>query len=70
MNIHTKSAFDPAEWVPPEVGPITDHQTDLPRIAKDKKATLAIEAKLAEMPTWHHLYREKRTEPIPRDARL
>lgn len=48
---------DPAAWVPAEVGVITNHQTDLPRIAKDIRATAAIEAKLAEIPTTHSLHR-------------
>jgi DNA modification methylase len=50
-------AFDPAQWLPPEIGEITDHQTDLPRIAKDAKLTGAIEARLAQLATSHDLYR-------------
>ena len=50
-------AFDPAEWLPPEIGKITNHQTDLPRIAKDVKLTRAIEAQLSQLPTTHDLYR-------------
>lgn len=50
-------AFDPAQWLPPEVGAITDHQTDLPRIAKDPRLTAAIEATLAQLPTTHDLHR-------------
>jgi len=49
-------AFDPADWLPPEIGEITDHQTDLPRIAKDPKAIAAIEARLSQVPTTHDLY--------------
>jgi DNA modification methylase len=49
--------FDAAQWVPPEVGPIIDHQTDLPRIAKDPKLIAAIEAQLPQIPTRHDLYR-------------
>src|SRR3990167_6876454 len=49
-------AFDPADWIPPEIGEITDHQTDLPRIAKDPKAIAAIEARLSQVPTTHDLY--------------
>ena len=49
-------AFDPAQWLPSEVGKITDHQTDLPRIAKDPKITAAIEAQLSQIPTMHNLY--------------
>jgi len=51
------AAFDPAQWLPSEVGKITDHQTDLPRIAKDPKITAAIEAQLSQIPTTHDLYR-------------
>src|SRR3990172_6401772 len=49
-------AFDPADWLPPEIGEITDHQTDLPRIAKDQKIIAAIEARLPQIPTLHDLY--------------
>lgn len=49
-------AFDPAQWLPSEVGKIIDHQTDLPRIAKDPKITAAIEAQLSQIPTTHDLY--------------
>lgn len=49
-------AFDPADWLPPEIGKITDHQTDLPRIAKDPKAIAAIEDRLSQIPTHHDLY--------------
>lgn len=48
--------FAPSDWLPPEIGQITNHQTDLPRIAKDKKLTTAIEAQLSQLPTTHHLY--------------
>lgn len=48
---------DLSSYIPPEVGPITDHQTDLPRIAKDTKATAAIETCLAQIPSRHDLYR-------------
>jgi hypothetical protein len=41
---------------PPEVGRIRDHQTDLPRIARDPKLTARIDATLREIPTCHHLY--------------
>lgn len=55
-KLERMNAFDPSAFVPPEVGTITDHQTDLPRIAKDARATAAIEAKLVEIPTSHDLY--------------
>src|SRR5258708_932735 len=48
--------FDPAQFVPSEVGPIRNHQTDLPRIARDGRATAAIEAVLGQVPTAHHIY--------------
>ena len=43
-------------FVPHEVWPLTDHQTDLPRIARDPKLTRAIRARVREVPTSHHLY--------------
>lgn len=49
--------FDPAHYVPDEVGAITNHQTDLPRIARDAKLVAAIEAQLQQIPTHHQLYR-------------
>lgn len=51
-----KRSFDPTEWLPSEIGEITDHQTDLPRIAKDPKVVVAIEARLAQVPTTHDVY--------------
>jgi DNA modification methylase len=48
---------DLANWIPHEIGFITDHQTDLPRIAKDPRLTSAIEARLPQIPTQHDLYR-------------
>ena len=50
-------AFDPTEFLLKEVGAITNHQTDLPRIAKNTKIVAAIEAKLERLPTQHDLYR-------------
>lgn len=49
--------FDPAQHLPLAVGEILNHQTDLPRIAKDKKLIAAIEARLELLPTRHDLYR-------------
>ena len=49
--------FDPTEFLLKEVGKITNHQTDLPRIAKDTRIVSAIEAKLEQLPTQHDLYR-------------
>lgn len=49
--------FGASEFLLKEVGKITNHQTDLPRIAKDPKIVAAIEAKLEQLPTQHDLYR-------------
>lgn len=59
MSIPAKALthlFDPAHYVPEAVGEIVDHQTDLPRIAKDKRLIAEIEAKLEQLPTCHDLY--------------
>ena len=53
---------DPAEpfvaeaWLPPDMEPITDHQTDLPRIAKNARLIAQIERRLPQIPTEHHLF--------------
>jgi modification methylase len=49
--------FDPADFLPKEVGKLTNHQTDLPRIAKNAKLVAAIETRLEQLPTQHELYR-------------
>jgi len=56
QSIEELRVFDPAEWLPPEIGKITDHQTDLPRIAKDPKAIAAIESRVSQIPTSHDIY--------------
>jgi DNA modification methylase len=38
------------------IGPVDDHQTALPRIARDPKLTAQIEAALKQLPTTHDLY--------------
>lgn len=49
--------FDLAQYVPKEVGTIgADHQTALPRIARDPKLTRLIEDALRRVPTTHDLY--------------
>jgi DNA modification methylase len=53
----TEFVLDHAQWLPSGIGEITDHQTDLPRIAKDPKLTAAIEAQLSQIPTTHDLHR-------------
>jgi len=52
----TIPSVDLASFVPEEVGRITDHQTDLPGLARDSRLTARIDAKLREIPTVHHLY--------------
>lgn len=55
--LHSKVAAEQDKLsIPPEVGEIVNHQTDIPRIARDPRATSAIEARLAELPTSHDLY--------------
>jgi DNA modification methylase len=54
---HNELAIDHSPWLPEVIGEITDHQTDLPRIAKDPRLTAAIEAQLGQIPTTHDLYR-------------
>lgn len=44
-------------FVPSAIGPLKNHQTDLPRIARDPKLTAAINAALRHIPTSHRLYR-------------
>ena len=48
---------DFSAFIPQEVGTIVNHQTDLPRIARDVKATAAIEACLRQIPSRHDLHR-------------
>lgn len=43
-------------FVPSQIGPLKNPQTDLPRIARDPKLTAAIEAALQHVPTSHRLY--------------
>ena len=43
--------------IPSEVGQIVNHQTDIPRIAKDPRLIKVIEAALSQLPTSHNLYR-------------
>ena len=52
----TTPQIDLAPFVPKEIGRIKNHQTDLPRIARDPRLTARIDAVLREIPTAHHLY--------------
>jgi DNA modification methylase len=56
-DLRTPLRFEAEQWLPEGLGQITNHQTDLPRLAKDPKAIAAIEARLSQIPTSHALYR-------------
>lgn len=43
-------------FVPSQIGPLKNPQTDLPRIARNPKLTAVIEAALRDVPTSHRLY--------------
>jgi modification methylase len=47
--------FDLSKFVPPEVYPLNDPQTDLPRIAKDKRLVKLIDDAARKIPTTHTL---------------
>src|SRR4051794_16490300 len=51
------SSFIAEQWLPAEIGIITDHQTDLPRLARDPVIVAAIEERISQIPTSHDLYR-------------
>jgi DNA modification methylase len=54
----TESRFistDLGRFVPPEIYPLNDLQTDLPRIAKDKHLTALIDEAVSRIPTAHNL---------------
>lgn len=51
----TRSAGDFSEFLPEQVRRLDDPQTDLPRIAKDRKLTALIESAVREIPTQHDL---------------
>jgi hypothetical protein len=48
-------ALDTAAFVPAEVYPLDNPQTDLPRIAKDKKLVALIEEAVSRVPTRHSI---------------
>jgi DNA modification methylase len=49
------AAMDLAEFVPAEIYPLNDPQTDIPRIAKDKRLIKLIEEAVRRVPTTHSL---------------
>src|SRR5882672_10378006 len=56
-----------AKFIPAEIYPLNDPQTDIPRIAKDKRLTRLIEDAVRRVPTIHRLNlgdaREMKTLP-------
>jgi DNA modification methylase len=48
--------IDLSVYVPKEIGPISNAQTDIPRIAKNPELTRLIEVTFSSIPTTHHLY--------------
>ena len=50
-----KDASGLASFVPPEIYPLNDPQTDIPRIAKDRKLIKLIEHAVQRVPTSHRL---------------
>jgi len=53
-SIVAEAGLEP--FVPAEIGTIENHQTALPRIARDPKLTALIDARLRDIPTHHSLY--------------
>ena len=51
-----QEAIDFRRFVPEELRDLADPQRDLPRIAKDRRLTSAIECALPEIPTTHRLH--------------
>lgn len=56
-DVRTQTGYELANYVPPEVGHIgRDHQTALPRIAKDPRLTRLINQALRQVPTHHEIH--------------
>lgn len=63
LALDVKNIIDPvpplkvdlAEFVPPEILPLDDPQTDIPRIAKDSALITLIEQAVRRVPTFHRL---------------
>lgn len=57
LSADTKpKAFRPEDWLPSGIGDLVDHQTALPRIAKNSELVARIERELPLIPTQHALY--------------
>jgi len=54
---HGPDDFKAEDWLPRSIGAIDDHQTALPRIAKDPVLSSQIERILPSIPTRHDLYK-------------
>jgi DNA modification methylase len=58
-----------AEFLPPELRDLSDLQTDLPRVAKDRKLTALIESAVGDIPTEHDLrLGDARTFSVPSES--
>jgi DNA modification methylase len=55
-RVSRRSPDDLGPYVPPEIGALRNHQTDIPRIARDPNLTARIEAVLPQIPTRHDVY--------------
>ena len=53
IHLTPPKAIEPKDFLPKKIGPIENHQTALPRIAKDQGLVSAIENVLQEIPTSH-----------------
>src|SRR5260370_40865838 len=62
--------LDSESWLPPGIGSLVDHQTALPRLAKDKRLLAEIERRLPQIPTRHHLFNgdSRSLDFIPADS--
>jgi DNA modification methylase len=52
----SKIPFRAEDWLPKGLAPIENHQTDLPKIAKNPEIVKQIERVLPQIPTYHDLY--------------
>ncbi len=64
VNMHCRTSqgrlfippMDIEEWVPEEILPLNNPQTDIPRIAKDERLTRLIDEAVQRIPTVHNLF--------------
>jgi len=63
-------AVNSADYVPKEILPLTNPQTDIPRIAKDERLVHLIEEAVQRIPTCHHLWLgdARRMESLKRES--